>query len=365
MANREERRTEAQERRQERVERSRDRRSEGDRREPRAENDEQVVDEREEVRRADSDEPIATETESEPLDEGAVDSPEVAAQTEQERAEPRKSGRAEPGTVAPELAKASAEPDVAEALAPPIAARPDAPKPPSDAPLVRALAALHADPNQVQLDLPVAATGESSDVVPTLRPDGDPTHLAAGPDEARGRPVAEPATLDAQAQPAQRFEVAARADDGRAAEAPRSQPAPTPAEQHAVDILRQLRLELALGRREAHINLEPAELGRISVKLALDRGLLRAEVRAESGDTLAVLQRHVPELRAMLEARGVTPGSFDFQLGFQDGRRGGAQDGDNRRGAQSGTREPTSVFTRAAREVRSLVRGVWGIDTYA
>jgi flagellar hook-length control protein FliK len=365
LANREERRTEAQERREERIERSRDRRSEANRREPRAEDDERVVDEREEARRADSAEATTNEPESKPADAAASDAPEVAAQPESERADPRKSGRAAPGTPAPELVKASAEPEIAEAPAPAVAAHPEAPKAPSDTPLVRALAAAHADPNQAQLDLPVAATGESSDVVPTLRPDGDPTHLAAGPDEARGRPAAEPATLEAQAQPAQRFELAARADDVRAAEAPRSQPAPTPAEQHAVDILRQLRLELALGRREAHINLEPAELGRISVKLALDRGLLRAEVRAESSDTLAVLQRHVPELRAMLEARGVTPESLDFQLGFQDGRRGGAQDGDSRRGAQSGTQEPTNVFTRAAREVRSLVRGVWGIDTYA
>ncbi|MCK6445881.1 MAG: flagellar hook-length control protein FliK [Planctomycetes bacterium] len=210
------------------------------------------------------------------------------------------------------------------------------------------------------------ATGESNEALTTaLRPDAKLVELAASPDAARGRTATESATPDAQAQPAQRLELAPRADVERAAAAPRAEPQPTPAEKHAADILRQLRLELAIGRREAALQLEPAELGRIAVKLALDRGKLRAEVRAESSDTLAVLQRHVPELRAMLEARGVTPESFDFQLGFQDDRRGGAEQGGERRGSRSDASESTGLLRRAAREVRSLVRGVWGIDTYA
>jgi flagellar hook-length control protein FliK len=233
-------------------------------------------------------------------------------------------------------------------------------------PMVRTQTAAHAETQPIPLDLPVAATGESSEVVPsTLRPDSTASKTTASPDEARGRSTAEPATPDATAQPTQRFEVDTRTQAERANEPARSAHTPTPAEQHAADILKQLKLELAIGRREAQLQLEPAQLGRISVKLALARGRVSAEVRAESSDTLAVLQRHVPELRAMLEARGVTPESFDFQLGFQDERQNGAQYGGTRREAGAGTAETAGKSTNSPAETRSLVRAAWGIDTYA
>lgn len=243
----------------------------------------------------------------------------------------------------------------------------DAARATATAPLERALVTAHAAPAApAAMELPLALADETGDALATaLRTERDPAALAGVAEETRGRPSADGAAADAPGQPVQRFELAVRAEAARAAAPPRSEPAPTPAERHAADILRQLRLELAGDRHEARLQLEPADLGRIAVRLALERGKLRAEVRAESSDTLAVLQRHVPELRAMLEARGVTAESFDFQLGFQDGRQGGAQGGDERRGARSGASEPTSTFARAAREVRSLVRGVWGIDTYA
>lgn len=243
----------------------------------------------------------------------------------------------------------------------------DAARATATAPLERALVTAHAAPAApAAMEPPLALADETGEELATaLRTERDPAALAGVAEETRGRPSVDGAAADAPGQSVQRFELAARAEVARAAAPPRSEPAPTPAERHAADILRQLRLELAVGRHEARLQLEPADLGRIAVRLALERGKLRAEVRAESSDTLAVLQRHVPELRAMLEARGVTAESFDFQLGFQDGRHGGAQGGDERRGARSGASEPTSTFARAAREVRSLVRGVWGIDTYA
>jgi hypothetical protein len=216
-----------------------------------------------------------------------------------------------------------------------------------------------------QLGLPVSATGEASELLPTLVPEGGALRVGSAPDEARGRGALEAPTPDGSTQTPTRFELAARADESRPAETARAEARPTPADERTTDILRQLKLELALGRREAHISLEPAHLGRISVKLALERGRLRAEVRAESSDTLAVLQRHVPELRAMLEARGVTPESFDFQLGFQDRPRGDAHDGAPRRDGSTHASEPTTTLSRALREARALVRGVWGIDTYA
>ncbi|MCE9593691.1 MAG: flagellar hook-length control protein FliK [Planctomycetes bacterium] len=232
--------------------------------------------------------------------------------------------------------------------------------------LQRALGGATAPTETFQLGLPVSATGSASEVLTSvLHPEGEAASITARPDEARGHAAPETSTPDGANPPAVRFELATRADHARPTEAPRAEPQPTPADAHAADILRQLKLELAVGRREAQLTLEPAHLGRIAVKLALDHGRLRAEVRAESSDTLAVLQRHVPELRAMLEARGVTPESFDFQLGFQDRSRGGAQDGAPRRDAPSGASEPTTMLSRALREARSLVRGVWGIDTYA
>ena len=95
-------------------------------------------------------------------------------------------------------------------------------------------------------------------------------------------------------------------------------------------VLRQLRASLAPGRREISLNLNPAELGRMQLRLAVRGGRLTAHLKAESPEALAAIERQLPELSASLEAQGFEVQSFDLELadtglsgqGFADPRQG-------------------------------------------
>ena len=79
-------------------------------------------------------------------------------------------------------------------------------------------------------------------------------------------------------------------------------------------ILRQLRAQLAPGRRELTMRLDPADLGRLQLRLALRSGRLTATVRAESPEALAAIERQLPELAASLESQGFEVQDFDLEL---------------------------------------------------
>jgi flagellar hook-length control protein FliK len=148
-----------------------------------------------------------------------------------------------------------------------------------------------------------------------------------------------------------------------AAPAPTPQEAsPTLAHERSGEILRQLRMHLVPEQRLATIQLEPASLGRIAIRLAMRKGHVDAQLRVEQRDTLAVLMRHVPELRAALERQGIHSGAFDMQLGFQD--RGADQHAPGE--ARPAVREHSAAPPAALRAAlaRSLVPSN-GVDTYA
>lgn len=151
--------------------------------------------------------------------------------------------------------------------------------------------------------------------------------------------------------------------DGDAPEtvAPRS--ADVEAYERASSVLKQLRLELNPALRSANVQLYPADLGRVSIRIRVDEGRVHASVRAESSQTLALLEAHVPELLATFESQGLEAGDLDLGLGF-----GGESDGqDSDSGAPAG--EPSELQTQYTpldtdRLARAIVeRG--GLDTYA
>lgn len=88
----------------------------------------------------------------------------------------------------------------------------------------------------------------------------------------------------------------------------------------AESVLQQFKIQLNPKLDHALIQLHPAELGRISIKIEMERGKMRAVLRADKAETLELLERHVPELRASLEGSGIEAESFEFGLGLeQDG----------------------------------------------
>jgi len=97
---------------------------------------------------------------------------------------------------------------------------------------------------------------------------------------------------------------------------PAEPPAPDPAlVEQAAEVLRQLRAHLAPGAQRILVHLSPPELGRIAIEMAQKKGRITALVRAESPETLELLQRQAPELRAMLATEGIDAERFELQLG--------------------------------------------------
>jgi flagellar hook-length control protein FliK len=161
----------------------------------------------------------------------------------------------------------------------------------------------------------------------TADDEGEPTAraLREGREGREGREAPQAATERSAGSNDRAFDVArvTRTQEARAQAAEPAAPArPTPQTlppERAADILRQVRVHLAPGLRQATVRLEPATLGRVAIRIALREGRATTEVRAEQASTLEALERHVPELRAALEQQGIDAGEFDFGLGFEDG----------------------------------------------
>lgn len=143
-----------------------------------------------------------------------------------------------------------------------------------------------------------------------------------------------------------------------------AQPARTAelAEQRAADILRQVRLQLVPASGEAHVRLDPPELGAIAIRLVVREGRVDAELRVEERATLDLLAKHIPELRATLARAGMHAGAFDLQLGLGEQRRGDTS-------RQRGARASFAPAIAAPRELRAALTANLGrdtaIDTYA
>ncbi len=131
-----------------------------------------------------------------------------------------------------------------------------------------------------------------------------PTSIQAG--AAASNPAAPAVAGVAERQP----------NRAQAAAAPPNQPQGPSAEDlaRADSVMRQLRAKIALGARDAVLELRPSELGKISVHLRLDAGTLSATLRAERPETLAILEAHAPELRAWLAQDGVEVRELDLGL---------------------------------------------------
>ncbi len=121
--------------------------------------------------------------------------------------------------------------------------------------------------------------------------------------------------------------LATTANSGTSAsgEAPRpAQPAPSPADQVAV----QIKTAAGAGKDQISIKLNPAELGRIEVKMELgDDGLLRAVISAEKPETLELLQRDSRGLERALQDAGLKTDSQS--LAFNKRGDGSPDQGDH------------------------------------
>lgn len=79
-----------------------------------------------------------------------------------------------------------------------------------------------------------------------------------------------------------------------------------------------LRLAVNRGTTEAHITVEPRELGTVQIRLRYHDGGVTADIAATSTPAAELLESHGEELRRSLEQQGVTVHGLDVQLASSD-----------------------------------------------
>ena len=136
-----------------------------------------------------------------------------------------------------------------------------------------------------------------------------------------------------------------------------SAPAWSENEIRARDILRQMQLQFSPAGRQAVIQLQPAELGRIAFRLTVRGGKIDTEVRVERDATLKDLEHALPELRAVLEREGMAGGNLSLSLGF-DQPGGGAFQADSKSGDDGRARPPTPAQSTPIRAPTPVPRAL-------
>jgi hypothetical protein len=133
----------------------------------------------------------------------------------------------------------------------------------------------------------------------------------------------------------------------------------------AEEVLRQFRDLLHPTLRNATLNLEPRELGKLSIRISMHEGQLAANLRAERSETLELLKKHLPELRAALAAAGIQTQSLELELGAQE--RGNQPGAGAQRHAGAAHAGADASFEARLGRVRPVAppRGQPGLDTWA
>jgi len=73
-------------------------------------------------------------------------------------------------------------------------------------------------------------------------------------------------------------------------------------------------MHLHPGLRSATLQLAPAELGRLSIRIRVDDERVHAVLRVESKETLHALERNLPELEAAFADQGFKDMHLEMQL---------------------------------------------------
>jgi len=91
----------------------------------------------------------------------------------------------------------------------------------------------------------------------------------------------------------------------------------------------QIAASARAGNSRFEIRLDPAELGRIDVRLDVDRhGNVTSHLTVEKPETLAMLRQDAPQLQRSLEDAGLKTGQNGLQFSLRD-QSNGQQNGHN------------------------------------
>jgi hypothetical protein len=88
---------------------------------------------------------------------------------------------------------------------------------------------------------------------------------------------------------------------------------------HLGDQLGELTAQRAGSDHELTVQLDPADLGRVELRIHLSDDLVHVHVGAHERSTADLVRQHLPELRAALESAGIATGGLD--VGDHPGHR--------------------------------------------
>jgi flagellar hook-length control protein FliK len=131
-----------------------------------------------------------------------------------------------------------------------------------------------------------------------------------------------------------------------------------------------LALEIAAsvknGKSSFEIRLDPADLGRIDVRIDVDRnGQVTSHLSVEKPATLAMLQQDAPQLQRALDNAGFKTGDSGLQFSLRDQSSSGQNSGnDSNRNAQRLviSNEDTVAATSAGRTYGRTLASSSGVD---
>jgi flagellar hook-length control protein FliK len=138
------------------------------------------------------------------------------------------------------------------------------------------------------------------------------------------------AALDSSAQAAnalpQQVSSIAPATPAAAMTATQQTSAPVPVSGLAVEIAASVQS----GKTQFDVRLDPAELGRIDVRIAVDRnGQVTSHLTVEKPETLSLLRQDAPQLQQALNDAGLKTGSGGLQFSLRDQSSSGQNNGNN------------------------------------
>jgi flagellar hook-length control protein FliK len=221
------------------------------------------------------------------------------------------------------ITKAMKPDDSATAAVPPPTAQPNA-----DSTNAQSAAASHAKPGD-------AATNPKPDGVdgngtPTSSASGSPTEHRAANSNSQPQPAQVDTGSQVTSMPQQQLLSSATTT------VPASQLSAAVATGVAVPfngLAIQIAATAQSGRSRFEIRLDPAELGRIDVRLDVDRhGKVTSHLMVEKPETLAMLRQDAPQLQRALEDAGLKTGNNGLQFSLRDQSSSGHNGGDNNSG---------------------------------
>jgi flagellar hook-length control protein FliK len=123
----------------------------------------------------------------------------------------------------------------------------------------------------------------------------------------------------------------------------------TSAAELAHELGARMRMAVREGGRELVVNMRPAELGHVTVRVTMVDGVLTAQIAADRPEAARLLQQSLPQLGAVLQDLGYSVDGLDVSYAGQQGRPGHeASDAARERSSAGGTEGADGETTVAA-----------------